>query len=237
MAELEQDQEAPEQQLREGQAEGANQETEQAAEQKPVNLDELPEFRNWKSKMDRRVAQERQERERLQQQLEEQQERLQELQLRDAPPEEQVQILQNQLAQTREEQRMREQQRQKAAQLRQEAVEVLDTLGLSADTPGLDWSGGPSEEGLLRLVKSAAQIAAQKDDTSKQQVEAEVRKAKQEALKETGAADVSTATGSGGPSRRAQYEKKLKELRGSRNMRALIALRKEYADVLEGGAE
>jgi len=230
MSELETTQEASEQQLQEGQAEEAGQEESQATEQSPVNLDELPQFRNWKSKMDRQLAQERGERERLQQKLEEQQERLQELQLRDAPPDEQVQILKNQLAQTREEQRMEAERRQRAARMRQEAEDVLNSLGVKRDHPDLDWSGGPTEDGVLQLMKSAAKIAAQKDNTSKQQVEAEVRKAKQEAMKETGAADVSTATGSGGPTLRAQYEKELAKLKGSRNIRAFTELRHKYRE-------
>ena len=230
MSQLEQGQEAPEQQLQEGQAEGANQETEQAGERKPVNLDELPEFRNWKSKMDRQIAQERGERERLEQQMKEQRSRLQELQLQDAPPDEQVKILKNQLAQREEEMRMQQERQRKIQERTETAQQFLNELGLDWETPGLDKSGDPLGDGFERLVMSAAKIAAQKDGNSKQQVEAKVREAQQKAVKETGAADVSTATEGGGPSLRAQYEKDLAKLRGSRNVRAFVALKKEYRE-------
>lgn len=230
MAELETTQDASDEQLQEGQAEEASQEESQATEERPANLDEDPRFRQWKSKMDRIVATERKERERLQQELEAHREKVDELSLKDAQPEERVNYYRNKVAQLEQEQRIQSQRQQQIAEMTEKADTLLNKLGLDRNSPGLDWSGDPMEDGFEKLALSAVEVASKKQGTSKQQVEAEVRKAKQEAIKETGAADVSTATKGGGPSLRAQYEKELAELRGSRNVRGFVALRHKYRE-------
>jgi len=229
MAELEQTQEAPKEQLQEGQADGATQAEERATEQKPVNLDELPEFRQWKSTMDRKLSQEQQERERLKTELEEHRKKVDELSLRDAPPEERERYLRNKITQLEEERRLQTERQQQVKQATDRAEAFLESMGLSTDTPGLDWSGDPMGDGFEKLALSAAKLASSRTDKTKEQVEAEKRQAEQEALRKTGAARVSTATSEGDSDLARAYRKELGEL-GTGNFRAYADLRQRYRD-------
>lgn len=227
MAGLENAQEAPNTELQEGQQGGAGQEQTQATEQPTSNLDDDPRFREWKSKMDKRLAQERAEREKLQKELAQHRAKMDELMLRDAPPEEREKYLRNKLTQLEEEQRLQSERQARATQAYQEAEDFLATLGLSADTPGLDWSGDPLQDGFRRLARSAAEIVAGRGTQTKEQVETQVRQARQQAAKETGAANVSTATG-GSPALRAEYQKKLEALKGTGDFRGYAELKAQY---------
>lgn len=227
MAELNEHQEAPGQQLQEGQAEGATQDAQGATEHSQVNLDELPQFRQWKSTMDRKLSQERQERERLKNELEEYRGKVDELSLRDAEPEEREQYYQNKIAQLEEERRLQAQRQEKMAAASQRAQKFLDALGLNADTPGLDWSGDPLEDGFEKLALSAAEVASKQGNKTQKQIDAQVREAKQEAVRDTGAARVSTATGQPSPLHR-EYVKELDALRGTGNFRAYADLKAKY---------
>lgn len=228
MSELENRQDAPEQQLQQGQAEGATQEGTEATEQQPVNLDELPEFRQWKSKMDRKLAAEKAERDRLAQELDQFRSKVDELSLRDASPDEREQYYKNKIATLEEERRMQAARQRKVAEATQRAEKFVTQLGLSMDTPGLDFSGDPTTtEGWQQFALSAAEIASKQRNKTQEQIDAEVREAQQEAVKKTGAAKVSTATGQASPLR-AEYQKKLEALRGSGNFRAYSDLKAEY---------
>lgn len=231
MAELDERQAASEEQIREGQAEEAGTAEAQAAEESPrVNLDDLPEFRSWKSTMDKRLAQERKERDRLAQELEATRTRLDEVALRDADPSEQVEFYRKKVAALEEGQRLQAQRQQQVAEVTERANAVLERLGLTRDTPGLDWSGDPTEDGFERLVMSAVELASRQQGPKDKKVEAEMRKARQQAIKETGAVDVSTAKPGASPTLEAEYRKRLAELTGSNDMRAYVDLKTEFRE-------
>jgi len=229
MSELEKNQEAPEA-LQEGQADGADREESGAAEHPLPDLDQDPRFRKHKSLMDQRLAQERAERERLQKELEEHRRKVEELSLRGATPTEQAKYYQNRLTALEEEQRVQAQRQEQQARAYKRATELLDSLGLTPETPGLDWEGDPLTDGFERLALSAAKMASSKGKQTQERVEAEVRKAKQDAIKETGAAQVSTAKGDAGSALEAEYRKEMAALRGSSDMRAYVDLRERYRE-------
>lgn len=175
-----------------------------AEAQPKVELTELEEFRKYQSGVDRREGE-------LRRQLEAQQARLQELEqqaqqveeqrlLQDADPDELAAFYQRKLA----EERARAQTQQQALTLQQQVMaagqSLLARLGLSSDTPELDWGDGqPTWENYARLTESAlGLVAAARGDaakTAEEKVERAAREARQAAIKETGAARVSTATG------------------------------------------
>lgn len=229
-SELEQKQDTPEEGLREGQAEGVSQADERATERQPVNLDDLPEFRQWKSTMDRKLAEETRERERLKKELEEHRKKVDELSLKDAPPEERERYYRNRVTQLEEEQKLQADRQAKMAAANQRAIDFLSTLGLTPETPGLDWGGDPLADGFERLALSAAKLASSTTRSSQEQVEAKTREAKQEALKESGVPRVSTATSEGASDLERAYQKELGALRGSGNFRAFVELKKKYRE-------
>ena len=91
-----------------------------------------------------------------------------------------------------------EKQTERRQQLTQEAAQFLEGLGLTPDTPGLDWGDGPSPENLAKLYASAAQIVAaragQAAETGAQQTEEQLREARIAALNEAGVTRTSVAT-------------------------------------------
>ncbi|MGD2144987.1 MAG: hypothetical protein PVF54_10960 [Anaerolineae bacterium] len=230
MDELVENQETSEAQLQEGQVEEVSPEESQAAEQPQINLDDLPQFRQWKSTMDRKLATERKERERLQQELEENRSMVDELSLRDADPDERVAYYRNKMTQLEEEQRLQAERQQRIAEAGEKADALLEKLGLTRQTPGLDWGGDPLGDGFERLALSAVDVASRNRSMGKQEVEAKVREAKQAAVKQTGAAVVSTAKEGSGPSLRAEYEKARAKLKGTGDIRALINLKDEFRE-------
>lgn len=205
-------------------------ETEDRSTEQHVNLDEFEDFRKFKSMTDKRIAEERSRREQVEQQLGQLQQQLEEAALKDAPPEEQVTYLKGKMARLQQERARDQYVQQQRQKVNQEAIRLLSDLGIRQDHPELDWSGDPLQDGMARLAASAARIAAGQAKVSKKTVEAKVREAKQEAVKETGAADVSTATEGAGPSLQAQYQKDLAELRGSRDYRAYVELKRRYRE-------
>lgn len=233
MSELTQDPEAPESTLpEEGQGAGAGRETPQATEL-PVNLDEDPRFRKHKSKMDHKLAEKDQQIQSLQQRIDDLQSRADELALRDATPDEREQYLRNQLTQLREEQRIQALRQQKMAQANQAARDLLALHGFDESTPGINFEVDPTTlEGWQAFSLSVAQVANQRTEQTHEQVEAQVREAQQKALKETGAAKVSTATGgtSGDDALWGEYHKEIAALRGSGNLAKWAQVRAQYRE-------
>jgi len=232
MSQLTQDPNAPEGTLQEGQGEGAGQETGQASEQPAqINLDEDPRFRKHKSVMDQKLAERDRQIDQLQAQLEELQGRADELALRDATPEEREKYLQNKITQLQEERKLEAQQRERMTKANAKAVELLAKHGLTMDTPGINFNVDPTTyEGWQEFSLSVADVVSRRSQMTQEQVEAEVREAKQKAIKETGALKVSTATGTGSTDDAlwAAYRKELEPLRGTGDFGAWAAVRKKY---------
>lgn len=169
------------------------------AEEKKVDLTQLPEFRSWQAARDRREAQLQRQLDDGQRQAGEMQRQLAELQLANADPEEVAVYYQEQAAQLQADQ---ERQAAVAAEQREiltQAEELLKDLGLAADTPGLEWSDKPTWDGLATLAKSAARVVALQNKvlvSEQGAVTAEAAQAaKTQALRQAGVTKVSTATG------------------------------------------
>jgi hypothetical protein len=176
-------------------------------EQTQVDLTEFRQFREWQAARDRREAE-------LQRQLAENHERMRELEvqarqaeearlLRDAEPDEVAAYYQGQAEKMRARMQALEGQQQQQAQIQQKARDALARLGLDVSAPGLDWSGGPTPDGLVTLLESAGALLAQRGAETAQAAQQEVtdvaRAARQEAILETGAARVSTQGGAAPP--------------------------------------
>lgn len=215
---------------------GAEATTAGGAQPERVNLDELPEFRQWKSNRDREAAE-------LQRQLKEQQARLQELEaaaqqaeelrlLQDAEPDQIVAYYQGQLAKTRQQAAQQAQQAAQHQEIVTRANATLTALGLDPLTPGLDWTGGPTLQGYAQLLESAVGLLTQQQrqtsQTVQEKAEKAAREARQAAIAETGATKVSTTTGSAPAGLRDQYERDVAALRGTGDGAGLLALKRAY---------
>ena len=167
-----------------------------------LNLDDLPQFRKWKSDYDRRMAQAEKRAREAEERAAQTASRLEELELREMPPSEQASWYKTRLAQERadmERQRAETEERQRYIA---EASEALAELGLKPDTPGLEWGDGPTPENMIRLMRSAARVVAEQTRQTRQaqaeQTEEQVREARIGALREAGVTRTSVAT-SGAP--------------------------------------
>lgn len=175
--------------------------SEQATPQR-VNLDDIPQFREWKSAYDRRMSQTEQQAREAQERATKLESELEELRMRDAPPSEQAAFYRTKLAEQRATQERQREQETARQRFIREATEGLEELGLDPQTPGLDWGEGPSPEGLARLMRSAAHIVAERarqhTQHTQEEAEEEARSARIEALNDAGVTRTSMAT-SGAP--------------------------------------
>jgi len=217
-----------------------------------VNLDEFEEFRRWKSKVDSRLAEREAElarlaaeRQRLAQELADARQQLtaaQMAQLDALDPEDQVAVLRQQLEQFQQQQRRAQELAAQEAYYQAKAAQLLKDAGLTGKEEGLDWGdidpmlGRPvaNAENYARLATSVARLAMSRGEelTRKQREEAqrEARKAQSEALRQAGVTKVPTVTGTSTSNLRAEYERERAALKGTGDYRALIRLRKKYAE-------
>jgi len=178
--------------------------TAEATQQKPLNLDDLPEFRKYKSARDQQLARQQREADETRRQLEATQQKLAELELQDATPSEREAYYRGKLAKLQAEQEQARQRADAERQVQAAAGELLKELGLEPDTPGLDWSGGATEEGYAKLAASAARVVAKRvreqGQQTQQQLDEATREARQAALNDAGVTRVGTSRGVAGPS-------------------------------------
>ena len=207
-----------------------------------VNLTDFEEFHKWQSKADRRYAEaERRAQESakradaLERQMAETQRMADEVRLQHADPSEQAAYYRDRLAKERaESQRYKEAEEQvKAFQGR--ATEFLESVGISPDTPGLDWGGGPSSDGLLTLMESATRMIANRAQTLEQTRQAELAKATRQAelatLEQTGATQVGMSIGGTHTDLRAAYNAEKAKLAGTGDSRGYVNLNRRYRDL------
>ena len=172
-----------------------------AAPQTTVDLTQLPDFRKYQAGVDRDKALSRQQIQALQAQLAEFQKQQAELaqqfdaaRLQGVDPEEAVQILQEQLAKERQAAQRAQQEQNVANELSQRASNMLASLGLDWDSPGLDLSGGSTPAGYQALLESAVKVAGEKLGAATQQG---AETAAEIALRATQAAQVEVARATG----------------------------------------
>jgi len=197
-----------------------------------INLDDLPQFRKFKSERDRREAQMQRELAELRQRQAEAEQRAAEAQVAGMDPEEQAAFYRQQA----ERERQRAMQQQQRATEQQQIVahvqEQLQGLGIAADDPALDWPADVTWQNAAALTAQAGRIAAErarKEAEKRKEAAGQVaQQARQQAIQETGAARVSTATGRAPEGLRAEYEQKRQALEGSGDLRSAMALKREY---------
>lgn len=179
-------------------AEGEQPQEAPPAPGKAINLDDVPEFRRWKSNYDSRMAQAERRAQEAEQRAAQIASRLEELELRELRPDEQAAWYKTKLAEERASLERQRQDIQVQQQYAREASEALAELGLDPQTPGLDWGEGPSPENMIRLMRSAARIVAERTRQQSQaqaaQTEEQVRDARIGALREAGVTRTSMAT-------------------------------------------
>lgn len=206
-----------------------------------VNLDELPEFRTWKSQADRRVAEAAREADRVKQEKAQLEVRLRELEeqsararLQGADPEDVVKFYEQRERDMHAAYERDLRERQEAEEVVRDGLDYLASVGLSKDTPGLEWSEKPNREGLVKLIASAGRVLAAKaqaaEATKVIETQQAVQVARAEVAEETGAAKVSTGTGGSSPALLAEYEAKRSALRGTGDYDALFRLKKAYRE-------
>lgn len=206
-----------------------------------VDLTELPEFRRYQSENDRkRTALEQQlqqmqaELQASQQQLQQLQEQNLEAQVANLPPEEQAQVYQRELQRIRNEAAQGREQRAREAQFATQAKQLLESTGIDPDDPALDWSGGPTAEGMIKLQQSVLQLQMAQATEALQDNEKKAKKAaqtaQQEALQQAGVTQVSMATGHASSPLRQQYEQERQRLVGSGNVAGAAQLRRQYRE-------
>lgn len=163
-----------------------------------INLDDLPEFRSWKSATDRRLSEAQKRAQEAEARAAEMASRLEDLELRELPPQEVAARYKTRLAEERAKQEQAREQQERAQALITEATATLTKLGLDPQTPGLEWGDGPSPENLARLYASAAQIVAEQNRQAAaqqaEQTEEQLREARTDALNQAGVTRVSVAT-------------------------------------------
>ena len=205
---------------------------------RPVDLTQLPEFRRWQANADRRDAAYKQELAEARRQAEETarkarelEERMQESQLADADPAEVIRFYRERETRMRDEMSRQAQAEARKQAINERAGQFLESVGLKPDTPGLDWTGGPTEEGLVALMESAGQVlslrAGELARSRTTTAEEAAREARQETLVESGAARVSTSAGGAPSSLRAEYEARKKTIRRG-DVSGHSALRREF---------
>jgi hypothetical protein len=201
---------------------------------KPLDLDQLPEFRKWKSAMDKQVAEVRRQADEERRQREQLEQQVRQAQMRDATPEEAAAYWQGEADRIRAEAERTRAAQDAERQVRDRAVGFLTELDIETDDPGLDWSGGPTPEGLQTLMASAAKVVKARAEASvadkQKTAEEAARTARQQAIQETGASKVAVATGSGASNLQAEYEKAVRDLRkrGGDVAYGLLQLKKQY---------
>jgi hypothetical protein len=199
-----------------------------------LNLDELPEFRKWKSAMDKQVAEVRRQAEEERRQREQLEQQVRQAQMRDATPEEQAVYWQGEAARVRAEAEQVRAEQDRERQLKERAIQFLSELDVETDDPDLDWSGGPTPDGLQTLMASAAKLVKARAEASvadkQKTAEEAARTARQQAIQETGASKVSVATGSGASNLQAEYERAVAALRkrGGNVAYDLVQLKRQY---------
>jgi hypothetical protein len=192
-----------------GQAIAGGQGAPAAAEAQPpapverVDLTQFEDFRRWQSERDRREAQLRQELQARDQQMTEMQRTLNEMRLRDADPEEVAAYYQSELERVQAESQSQAAAMQERAEIVRQGQELLTDLGLSPDTPGLEWSSEPSWDGLARLATSAARVLRLQGQAvgglAAADAQAAAHQARVEALREAGVTRTTTASGAATP--------------------------------------
>jgi len=214
--------------------EGTELEGEPQAEPR-VNLFESQEFRNVQSSWERQIAEERRQRQALEAKMQETQRRLEEqaedAQLRNADPDQAVQILRTKLARERAAVAQQREQDRMAQDVKDRATRMLAEAGLKADDPGLDWSGKQDYAGLSVLATSIVRAQRLKAEKIRQEVEQVAKKKARKAVKQTGAARPNLATGTTRPKTlEAEYEQKLAALKGTGRMYEATKLMREYRE-------
>lgn len=168
-----------------------------------LNLDDLPEFRRWKAGYDQRMAQAEKRAQDAEARATSVASRLEELELRELGPGEQAAWYRTKLAEERAALERERKAQEEARALSDQATKLLKELGLSADTPGLEWGETPSPENLARLAASAARIVAaqtrQQTQQEAEQTEEQLRAARIGALNEAGVTRTSVATAGAPP--------------------------------------
>lgn len=168
-----------------------------------INLDDLPEFRNWKSATDKRLSEAQRRAQEAETRAAEMASRLEDLELRELPPAEVAARYKTRLAEERAKQEQARAEQERAQALVAEATATLNKLGLDPQTPGLEWGDGPSPENLAKLYASAAQIVAERTRQATQQqatqTEEQLREARISALNQAGVTRTSMATHGAAP--------------------------------------
>lgn len=172
------------------------------APERRVELTELAEFRSWQAARDKREAQLQQQLQTEQDQRVEMQRQIAELQLRDADPEQVAAYYQQQLQEMQQGQVEQQQIAEERAEIVRQGEEMLKSLGLPADTEGLEWSEEPTWSGLARLATSAARVMALQRqavvNTSATVGQEAAQAARVEALRAAGVTRTTAAVGGAG---------------------------------------
>lgn len=206
-------------------------------EREGVNLYELPEFQKYQSTQDRRIARLQEQLEESQRQLAETQRQVEETLLEGAEPQQQADFYRGRAQEYRQQlEEQREQSRQQQ-RYQQRARRYLNDLGIDANNPGLDWSGGPTREGFERLQESAARILASQTRELRQRLEErqqQTSRQQQQQQARTGA-QVSTATEGGERTTDedqlwAEYHERLEQARRNSDLMAALQVKREYRD-------
>ena len=207
-----------------------------------VNLDDFEEFKKFKSQSDRRYAEaERRAQEAAKRadalavQVAEAQRRADEAQLSNADPDQRAAYWQNKARRQQEEMEQQLQGVARAAAYQQRATTFLDSVGLSPDTPGLDWGSGPSQDGYEKLTESASKLLAQRATTLEQTRQAELAKAARQAelsaLKQTGVTQVGMSTGGASTDLRSAFLAEKAKIDNTGDQRGWVQLQKKYREL------
>jgi len=195
----------------------------------------VPAFRQYQASRDRQYEQLRQQMAQEQAARAEVQQQMAELQLANADPEEVAAYYQRQASEMRATQERQRTAAQERMEIVGQAQQLLEELGLSAETEGLEWGEEPSWEGLARLAASAAKVKALQAQAMASESGAvatgAAQAAKVKALKQAGVTKVSTATGAATPSNlQAEYEAEKGQLSGTGDMGAFTRLKAKYRE-------
>ena len=205
-----------------------------------VNLDELEEFRKFKSQADRRVAeatrraQEAAKRaEELEAKVTAAQRAADEAALAKADPDERAAYWQNKARQMQTDMQRQMQEAAQKEALRQKGMAFLESVGLEPGTPGLDFGGPePSQENLMTLMESATRLLSARATELEKSKQAELakatRQAERAALDNAGVTRVGAGTGPAATDLMAQFLREKQALLGTGDMRAYNALKKKY---------
>lgn len=206
-----------------------------------VNLDEIEDFRRWKRDYDqkhvalsRQAEAEKQARLNAEKRMQEMEAQTARARLANADPEDIAKFYESEIARTRQTYEQQLQEMTQAEAAKQEALAFLQEVELAPETPGLDWSGGPTQAGIATLKTSAAKVLALQVKQAKATTATETQRAAQEArvatIQETGAAQVSTAAGGASPGLRAEFEAEVAKLRHSGRTAEFLAVKQKYRE-------